>query len=205
MSKYLRYGHHEAIVVTLDRLQRPNPSAMGIHLSRDLVILRPYKRSRTFRNLVSLGEVTINLTNDSTLFFKSIYLKNEIRYMKSRHVKPPIIKGDVDLYIECRIREIIDEGDRVSFYMEVLDVYEGSGSKLSFSRANAQLIEALVFLTKMESLRGELSCNILSELLRRVESSISIAKRLGSDILKEPLNFIVSRARSIFKEYCGRE
>ncbi len=203
--RYLRYGHHEAIVVTLDKFNRPNPSAMGIYLSNNLVLLRPYKGTRTFRNLVSLGEATINLTNDSMLFFESVYLKDRVKYLKSRYVKPPIIKGNVDLYIECRVYELVDEGNRASFYMEVLDAYEGSGSRLSFSRANAQLIEALIYLTKMESLRGEISCNLLSELLKRIENALSIVKRLGNNALVVPLNFISSRATSIFKEYCSRE
>ncbi len=178
LRRYFRYGHHEAIITTIDMLGNANVAPMGVFLSNDYVVLRPYVSTRTYRNLTEVPEAVVNVTNDSVLFYKALYEKNSLRLRRARVVRVPIIDGPIDLYIECNVEKYFINNERATIYLKPLCVYEGPGSKIAFSRANSLLIEVLVYLTKI-------SARVLdvNEVKDRIECFLSIIERLGSEEL----------------------
>ena len=180
----MRYGIHEVLVTTLDRLGNPNVAPMGVALSNDLIILRPYINTKTFKNLTEVPEAVINITNDAIMFYRSLYDKTSITFSRAKKVRVPIIEGPIDLYVECIVNNYLISSDRATFYLKPVNIYKGRGSRLAFSRANALLIEILVYLTKVEA--KALNPN---EALPKIKDLLSTIERLGSyellDIVKE--------------------
>ncbi len=203
LREYLRYGHAEAIVVTLDDHGKPNPAPMGIDLEDNYLVVRPYKTSRTYRNILRNVEASVNITNDSIVFFKALYFKHELKFRPARKLRVPVIDDFIDLYVEGKVDRIVDEGNRASFYLNVLDVYEGKGSRLGYSRANSALVDILIYASKIEALSGLIDCSSLKSMYEKISDLSLLIRRLGNEIINNALNFVLMRVSTIVKEYCG--
>ncbi len=199
LSDYLRLGHHEAVIVTINHFGLPNPAPMGIDLKDEFVIVAPYIQTKTYRNVTSINELTINLTHDSILYFNSIYRKDKIRYLSSRSVRPPVIDGNIDLYIEGVVTEmrVSPEHSRAILMVKPMEIYEGRGSRLAYSRANSCMIEALVYVTKIEALRDSAPRNILTKYVKLALANIRIVEELGGGELRFAAGFLKQRLRDL--------
>lgn len=205
LSDYLRLGHHEAVIVTINHSGLSNPAPMGIELKGESIIITPYTRTKTYRNLTSVNELTINLTHDSIIYFDSLYRKERIRYFSSRTVEPPVIDGNVDLYIEGVVTEsrVLPDHTRAILTVKPVEVYEGKGSKLAYSRANSCMIEALIYVTKIEALRDTAPRSILMKYAESAFANINIVERLGRGELKFAADFLKQRLRELIGDTGG--
>ena len=183
---FFRHGHHEGIVVTLNEDGTPNTAPMGVDLSESLLLLKPYLATKTYSNLRKLPELTINLTWDSTLFYKSLYMFKELIFKRSKSVRPPIIDGGIDLYVEGEAVKFVERPN--AGYCDVLvkpiESYAGNGSRLAYSRADALLIEVMIYLTKAEVFSVG-NPEITRALVEHVVPDLDVAERLGSDEVRE--------------------
>ncbi len=198
--KALRYGHHEAVVVTVDGSGKPHAAAMGVKAQgKDLVIF-PYVSTRTYRNITQGSSVSLALTQDSTVFCRVVVEPRELKFKEGRSRGTYILDDNVDLYIEALPRLLSEDSKRAFILLKVLDAYEGRGSLIAFSRANALLIESLVYLTKIRALlQGSPSrdCYELGRWLEVLRYSISLVKRLGSEELIRCADAVVDEVRKL--------
>ena len=205
LKTVLRHGHHEAIVVTLSPSGFPNPAPMGIDLDpKGLMILKPYLSTLTLKNLKLIPEATINITWDSFIFYRSLYKKRELAFRRSKIVKPPIIGGPIDYYIEGRVRKLFinSKKGRGNVFIEPLAFYRGSGSKLAYSRVDAALIESMIYLTKAEALQNS-NKKVVCPLSKRALISLEIAKRLGNREVMKICKDLRARIDYYIKQGCG--
>ncbi len=200
LERYLRHGHHEGIVVTVGRDLRPNPAPMGVEYlaSSKIIVIRPYVKTATYKNSLSSKEITVNLTSDSLLFFNALFRRDMMKYQPSRKVKTPVIDGAVDLYVEGEIQGILREtAERAQLSVKPVAVYPGRGSQLAYSRSDHALIEALVYITKLEALRECLSKEAVQVLQERILQNLSIAERLGSNEVVKSASYLKKRLSSL--------
>ncbi|MCD6323959.1 MAG: DUF447 family protein [Desulfurococcales archaeon] len=200
LAEYLRHGHHEAVAVTLGEGDLPNAAPMGVDLgSDDELILKPYLKTETFKNLMRVPELTLNFTVDSLIFFDSLLNPQRIKYIPAKKVKPPVINGPIDLYVEGRVESVEVDLNLRRAYVRIrpVNLYEGPGSRLGFSRADAALIEALIYLTKAEALKSEVGPEVMQELLNHVRRSLSLADRLGSKEIITASRIIKERMKKL--------
>jgi uncharacterized protein len=61
----------ESIVTTLDIEGRANFAPMGVEWGEDLLVLKPFLETTTFRNVKATGAAVVNLTDDVLLFAQS--------------------------------------------------------------------------------------------------------------------------------------
>ncbi len=211
LSKLMRLGLHEAILVTIDDAGNPNPAPMGIKLkslgNRYAIIVKPYLNTKTYSNLLRNKVAAILITQDYKLFLQSLYRRNEIRYVRSPVLNLPIVMENVDYVIECTVDKIEKEYDyRACVSLNVMNIMKGLGSELSYSRVNSFMIEALIYLTKVESLCS--SCNyaintgsnLYYQLLNYVSlvfSNLSNAYKLANEVVKKDIEYLVLRLLSI--------
>lgn len=179
ISKFLRFGYHESIAVTLDEELVPHAAPMGVEYDGSNLILRPYESSKTYVNLLSRPLLSLNFTQDARYFFKAIFKREEISYDFSVLEAPPIIIGDFDLYVWGRTKLLGLAGSRAVFLVTVEKIHEGPGSKLALSRANNALLEALIYYTKIVALVDE-GGRELVEYLNLLRTNLNLVRRLGS-------------------------
>jgi hypothetical protein len=200
LRTYLRYGHHEAIVTTVDSSGSVNSAPMGIELRGDSILLRPYVGSKTYSNLVSTKEATINITNDSKLYYYSLFTPQILKYSPSKLVRPPRILGDVDLYIECEVINIDNSVNPPLIYLRSLCCDLGSGCKLAFSRANSLVIEALVHYTKLPVLIREGNVDGVKRRVDVITYAYEVVERVGDEELKLIIKDILGKALTLIKD-----
>ncbi|MGC8974986.1 MAG: DUF447 domain-containing protein [Thermoprotei archaeon] len=196
ISKFLRFGRHESIAVTLDEELVPHAAPMGVEYSESNLVLRPFKSSKTYSNLISRPQLSLNFTHDARYFFKSIFRHEEILFDFSSSGGVPVIRGDFDLYVEGRAKLLDLVGERAVFLVIAEKVYEGPGSKLALSRANNALLEALIYYTKVAALVNDKS-EELTEYLNLLRINLNLVRKLGNPELVEMANTIEGGIRML--------
>lgn len=201
VMKYLRYGLHEGICVTVDVLGRVNTAPMGVEVidrGADVdIIMRPYPETRTSMNLRQVPEFTLNFTHDPVLFFNSLFRKQALALVSSRYVRPPRLGGCIDLVLECSVKaQYRDARGRDLVIGTVEDAYECMGSKVAYSRGASAVIEALIHLTKLMALAAGMSCKERAKYLRRVSEECSLTVRVGNSELRQICSAILGFAMS---------
>jgi len=183
----LRYGHHEAIVITVDEAEKPHAAAMGVRLLNEGLAIFPYIDSRTYRNIKAGSPVSLLFTHNALIFCDVVLRPFKLRYVSGRNSGFYVLDADVDMHVEAVPKLIVEEGQRASVILSVLGVYEGRGRYFSYSRANSMLIEALVYLTKIRYFisSGYREIPELSRWIEMLSYSISLVRRLGSSDLVE--------------------
>lgn len=61
----------ESIVTTLDPEGQPNFAPMGVEWGEDVIVLKPFLETTTFRNIQATGAAVVNLTDDVLLIAES--------------------------------------------------------------------------------------------------------------------------------------
>lgn len=200
LRKYLRYGHHESIVTTVDNTGKPNTAPMGVKLVSNIITLKPYVTTRTYANILNVREVMVNITADSLLYYYALFNPERIRYGNPKIIKPPRVLGGVDLYIECVVEDIALHDEVALVSLKPLCWYRGSGSKLAFSRANSSVIEALIHYTKLPYLISSGDLEGVRYRYVAIEAARNIVMKVGNDVLKKVIDDILNKSMRLISK-----
>src|SRR5680860_1196241 len=61
----------ETVTTTINPDGTVNCAAMGVEWGEDAIVIKPYRSTRTLRNLQARGEAVVNLTDDILLFTRA--------------------------------------------------------------------------------------------------------------------------------------
>ena len=202
VKRYLRYGLHEGICVTVDAFGRVSIAPMGVEVldrgSNVDVVIRPYPETRTSINLRQVPEFTLNFTHNPILFFNSLFHKQSLTLLPSHYVRPPRLGNGIDLVLECEVKvQYRDMRGRDLVVGSVNDAYECEGSKIAYSRGASAVIEALVYLTKLVALATSMSCEERMKYFRRISEACSLPMRIGSKELRHVCSVVLKLAESL--------
>jgi len=192
LEEMLRFGHHEAIVVTVHETGEPHAAAMGVRLLGEDLAIFPYTDTRTYRNIKTGSPVSLAFTHDALVFCDVVLRPLKLRYVSGRNSGFYLLDADVDVYVEAVPKSIAEEGRRASVALSVLDVYGGKGHYFPYSRANSMLIEALIYFTKIRyfASSNRLEAPELSSWIEILKHSVSLVRKLGSRDLVECVDTI---------------
>lgn len=196
VNKFLRFGYHESIAVTLNNELEPHAAPMGVEYDEPHLILKPYRNTKTYANLISRPPLSLNFTSDSRYFFKAIFCQKELVFDFIDRGEAPVIRGDFDLYVVGRAKLSGMAGERAVFLVTAEKVYEGPGSRLALSRANNALLEALVYYTKVVALINE-GYKDLTEYLNLLRINLNLVRKLGSHELIEMANIVEGKLNGL--------
>jgi hypothetical protein len=162
----------ETIVTTLGADGAANFAPMGVTLGEEEVLIRPYKESATFRNLLATGSAVVNLTDNALLFAESAISSPQFPAFPAESIRGLVLK-DACSYYECSVRETDTTQERASFHCRI--VKRGVlRDFVGFNRAKNAIIEAAILATRVRFLGAE---QILQEYRRFAE----IVKKTGGD------------------------
>src|SRR5712692_7766399 len=60
----------ETMITTLDREGRANFAPMGVVWGEEEIVVKPYRETTTYRNLLETGEAVVNLVDDVLYFVR---------------------------------------------------------------------------------------------------------------------------------------
>jgi hypothetical protein len=143
----------ETIVTTMDAGGAINFAPMGVEWGDDLIILKPFLETSTFRNLSATREAVVNLTDDAMLFAQGAISSPQFPF-----VAASVVNGAV-LEAACSWRELqvltIDATPPRS-RIETRVVHQGHKREfIGFNRAKHAVLEAAILATRTHLLPAE--------------------------------------------------
>ena len=151
----------ETIVTSMDPAGAVNFAPMGVEWGDDMIVLKPFLETSTFRNVSATRAAVVNLTDDAMLF-----ARGAISSPQFPSVPAAVVKGVV-LEAACSWREVeiltLDATPPRS-RIEARVVHKGLKREfIGFNRAKHAVLEAAILATRTHLLPRE---QILDEFAR---------------------------------------
>ena len=142
----------ETVVTTINPDGTINCAAMGVEWGEQRIVIKPFRGTRTLRNLRATPAAVVHLTDDILLFSQAALGDPHPPTRPAAHVEGAILE-DACSWREVRV-EAIDDGERARVTTEV--VGSGSGREfLGFSRACHAVLEASILASRARLLDAE--------------------------------------------------
>ncbi len=143
----------ETLCATLDRDGRPNFAPMGVVWGEDQMLVKPFRATRTYANLVATGYAVASVTDDALAFVESALDHVELPHFPATSVPGVVFAG------ACYWRELalVSAGGGEA-RAEVCCTVVGRGWQrdfLGFNRARTAVIEAAILATRVHLLGRE--------------------------------------------------
>lgn len=143
----------ETIVTTVDQHGAANFAPMGVTIGNDDIVIRPYKESATFRNLLATGAAVVNLTDTIRPFAECAVSSPQFPTFPAETVRG-LVLNDACAYYECSVARADTGGERTSFHCRIMK--KGILREfVGFNRAKNAIIEAAILATRVRFLGAE--------------------------------------------------
>jgi uncharacterized protein len=137
----------ETILSTLDENGHPNFAPMGVVWEKDLVTVRPFRKTRTCRNMLSQRFGVANLT-DNVLAFVQCGLYELVLGHFPAKAAAGVVFEEACCWRELAVISIAGDEDRAELGCRV--IHEGRQKDfLGFCRARNAVIEAAILATRL--------------------------------------------------------
>jgi hypothetical protein len=175
----------EGIVTTLHADGSPNITPMGPIVDSDFsqLILRPYKSSTTYRNLLRAREGVFHVTDDVELLARAaVNQLNVIPPLRPAHVVAGVIVADACRWYEFRIMSCDDSRERAQ--LECAVVHQGRiRDFFGFNRAKHAVVEAAILATRISFLPAEYIAAEFERLQSMVDKTAGESERRAFEFL----------------------
>jgi len=136
----------ESILTTLDSAGRPNFAPMGVEWGEEIIVIKPFLETTTFRNLRATGVAVVNLTDDVVLFARGAIESPEFPCRDATVVRGVVIEA-VCGWREVEVVSVDATPPRSRIVTRVL--YRGVRREfLGFNRARHAVLEAAILATR---------------------------------------------------------
>lgn len=169
----------EIILTTWNNDGTVNAAPMGIVRDiKDQIIIRPYKSSNTYRNMLRNNEACINLTQDSEIFLKTAF--------KDENLGPYLIEDGKlsldgsDAFIQVKIINFESENEnRSTFTCSIQQIITKKRIPIGFSRGKNNAIEAMIHASHMRYKINESDEDIKTDLIN-FNYNIQVIKKVSA-------------------------
>lgn len=173
----------ECILTTTDAAGRVNCAPMGVEWGEEVIVVKPYQDTTTYRNLSAHDSAVVNLT-DNVLLFAQSAIANPVFPTRPAVMVAGVVLQDVCSWREVKVETIDSHEPRTRITTRV--VYHGFAREfLGFNRARHAVLEAAILSTRTRFLPRE---QILSEFERLqviVEKTAGAQEREAMQILTD--------------------
>jgi len=171
----------ETIFSTLDESGRPNFAPMGIEWGQESLKVRPFRNTRTCRNLLSTGYGVVNLADDVLAYVRCALYDAILPYFPAKTV-PGVVFSDTCSWREVRLISQSGSDERAELICRVL--HDGRQKDfVGFRRAGNAVIEATILATRLTILDR----NTLADGMNHYGKIIG---RIGDDTEKQAFQLV---------------
>jgi uncharacterized protein len=136
----------ETVVTTINPDGSINCAAMGVEWGEQRIVIKPFRGTRTLRNLRATPAAVVHLTDDILLFSQAALGDPHPPTRPAAHVEGAVL-DDACSWREVRVEAIDDGGERARITTTV--VGGGSGREfLGFNRACHAVLEASILASR---------------------------------------------------------
>ena len=177
----------ETVVTTINPDGSVNCGAMGVEWGEERIVIKPYRRTRTLRNLRATGAAVVNLTDDILLFSQAALGDPHPPSHPATSVEGAVL-DDACSWREVRV-EAIDDGAERALVSTVV-VGGGTGREfLGLNRARHAVLEASILASRARLLGAD---EIHAE-LRRLQPLVD---KTGGPREREAMAYVTDRLRA---------
>ena len=143
----------ETVVTTINPDRSVNCGAMGVEWSGERIVIKPYRGTRTLRNLRTTGAAVVNLTDDMLLFSQAALGDPHPPTHPAAGIEGAVL-DDACSWREVRVEAIDDSPQRARVSTVVVD--GGTGREfLGLNRARHAVLEASILASRARQLGPE--------------------------------------------------
>ena len=143
----------ESIVTTVDAEGRVNCAPMGVEWGDDVIVLKPFLETATYRNVVATQAAVVNLIDDARVFARAAISNPEYPTKPAAAVRG-VVLVDGCSWRELTVRSIDSTPPRSRIEMAV--VHRGVTREfIGFNRARHAVLEAAIYATRLHLLSRE--------------------------------------------------
>jgi uncharacterized protein len=136
----------ETITTTINPDGTVNCAAMGVEWRDDIIVIKPYRPTRTLRNLRATGAAVVNLTDDILLFTQAALGDPQPPTRPTATIDGAVL-ADACSWREVTVAAIDESGPRARVTTHV--VARGVGREfLGFNRARHAVLEASIIASR---------------------------------------------------------
>jgi len=136
----------EGLLTSLDESGRVNVAPMGVVWGEQEIVVKPYRETTTFKNLLATGEVVVNLVDDVRLFVRGALGSPDLPSLPAVVVRGVVLEAACS-WRELRVREADTAEPRARFACQV--VHRGFRREfLGYNRARGAVLEATILATR---------------------------------------------------------
>jgi hypothetical protein len=178
----------ETVVTTINPDGTVNCGAMGVEWGEERIVIKPYRGTRTLRNLRATGAAVVNVTDDILLFSQAALGDPHPPTRRAPTVEGAVL-DDACSWREVRVEAIDDGAQRARVSTAV--VGGGTGREfLGFNRARHAVLEASI----LASRAGLLAAEDLHAELRRLQ--VLVDKTAGPRE-REAMDYVMRHVRAV--------
>jgi len=171
----------ETIISTLDEAGSPNFAPMGLVWGEDFVIVRPFRNTRTCRNLLRSGYGVASLTDNALAYVRCGLYKEVPGHFPARVIPGAVLEGTCS-WLEMALISAEGTEERAELRCQVL--HRGRKKDfLGFCRAGSAVIEATILATRLE----QIDRRIMAE---RLVYYSEIVEKTGGESEKEAFRLV---------------
>jgi uncharacterized protein len=172
----------ETVTTTLNPDGSVNCAAMGVEWGEETIVIKPYRSTRTLRNLQATGAAVVNLTDDILLFTQAA-LGDPHPPVRAAEAVDGAVLAEACSWREVRVEEIDDSGRRARVLARV--VARGTGREfLGFNRACGAVLEASILASRVRRLDAQAVTAELDRLQVAVEKTAGPREREAMELVR---------------------
>ena len=181
----------ETVVTTLNPDGGVNCGAMGVEWGEERIAIKPYRGTRTLRNLRATRAAVVNLTDDVLLFVEAALGDPRPATRPAAAVTGAIV-ADACSWREVEVDAIDDGHPRARVTTRV--VGRGAGREyLGFSRASLAVLEASILASRVRLIDPEEIARELERLQVVVDKTAGPREHAAMAYVREHVDAAVSR------------
>jgi uncharacterized protein len=140
----------ETIVTSVGEDGSVNCAPMGVEWSEDIIVLKPFLDTATYRNVAATGSAVVNITDDVRLFARAA-ISNPPHPTVPAAIVRGVVLADCCSWRELEVRSIDSTPPRSRIATAV--VHRGVRREfIGFNRARHAVLEAAIYATRLHIL-----------------------------------------------------
>jgi hypothetical protein len=179
----------ETVVTTINPDGSVNCGAMGVEWDEERIVIKPYRGTRTLRNLRATGAAVVNVTDDILLFSQAALGDPHPPTRPASNVEGAVL-DDACSWREVRVEAIEDDEPRAR--VSTVVVGRGTGREpLGLNRARHAVLEASILASRARRLAPE---DVRAELRRLqvlVDKTAGAREREAMDYVTRHVSAVV--------------
>jgi len=167
----------ECIFSTLNSAGEPNFAPMGILWGNQEVIVRPFRQTNTYRNLLASGYGVASMTDNVRAYVRTSLYKETLPHFPARAI-PGVVYQDACFWIELQVATVGGDEKRADIRCSVVEKGR-TRDFLGFCRARNAIIEAAILATRLNMYKPEWIWENLSKYEEIVEKTGDEAENIA--------------------------